>query len=558
MADRFARDGRPAARGERARAQLPDAGLARAAHAADGDPRARGRASRGPRRRARSRERVARRDRRGGGSARAAGRRRARPGQAGRAPVHGARGGGRHGPRPRARLRGVRRGGAAARDRLPPARQRRRGDRDTTATACCRSSPTCSRTPSGGRPTAGGSTSSSTRENGDVAVAVADTRAGHLAEEAERIFRPFWSRDGGGTGLGLAIARELANALGGTDRARQHGRPGQPLQARPSRSTRVASRLTMSLPQRAERRRARTGRPAAASAAAPVRAALVALRPRQWSKNLLLFAGILFAGELGDATRWARGCAIFAAYCAASSAAYLVNDVRDAPATGCIRSSASGRSRAASSRVGRRSCSRPCAGVGAFALAFALGPGRRAAARAVPGAPGRVHVRAQGRRARRRHGRSQGSSCIRAAAGAEAVDVRISPWLLLCTASARALPRTREAPRRARACRAATRRPAAQCSRATRSRSSISWSRSWPRRRSVAYSLYTFGSVHSAAMMATIPFVVFGALPLPAADPPGRPRRGARAHPADGPRRSWRPSRLGADRRRDPRAGSRR
>src|SRR6266516_5855131 len=36
-----------------------------------------------------------------------------------------------------------------------------------------------------------------------------------MTEERERIFRPFWSRDGGGTGLGLAIARELAVALGG-------------------------------------------------------------------------------------------------------------------------------------------------------------------------------------------------------------------------------------------------------------------------------------------------------------------------------------------------------
>ena len=52
-------------------------------------------------------------------------------------------------------------------------------------------------------------------ENGSVSVAVSDTGPGITAEERERIFRPFWSRDGGGTGLGLAIARELAVALGG-------------------------------------------------------------------------------------------------------------------------------------------------------------------------------------------------------------------------------------------------------------------------------------------------------------------------------------------------------
>jgi signal transduction histidine kinase len=48
-----------------------------------------------------------------------------------------------------------------------------------------------------------------------VSVVVADSGPGIMVEERERIFRPFWSRDGGGTGLGLAIARELAVALGG-------------------------------------------------------------------------------------------------------------------------------------------------------------------------------------------------------------------------------------------------------------------------------------------------------------------------------------------------------
>jgi decaprenyl-phosphate phosphoribosyltransferase len=61
----------------------------------------------------------------------------------------------------------------------------------------------------------------------------------------------------------------------------------------------------------------------------PAAAAFVALRPRQWTKNLLLFAGIIFAAELGDAGRWVAAVTAFAAYCAASSAAYLVNDVRD-------------------------------------------------------------------------------------------------------------------------------------------------------------------------------------------------------------------------------------
>src|SRR5215212_8903609 len=53
------------------------------------------------------------------------------------------------------------------------------------------------------------------QENGAVSVAVQDSGPGIPADEVDRIFRPFWSRDGGGTGLGLAIARELASAHGG-------------------------------------------------------------------------------------------------------------------------------------------------------------------------------------------------------------------------------------------------------------------------------------------------------------------------------------------------------
>ena len=51
--------------------------------------------------------------------------------------------------------------------------------------------------------------------DGTIRIAVDDSGPGIPQEEQERIFRPFWSRDGQGTGLGLAIASELAAALGG-------------------------------------------------------------------------------------------------------------------------------------------------------------------------------------------------------------------------------------------------------------------------------------------------------------------------------------------------------
>ena len=65
-------------------------------------------------------------------------------------------------------------------------------------------------TPEGGRVDLGLGTA-----DGEVRVAVSDTGPGVEPGKEERIFRPFWSGDGGGTGLGLTIARELALALGG-------------------------------------------------------------------------------------------------------------------------------------------------------------------------------------------------------------------------------------------------------------------------------------------------------------------------------------------------------
>lgn len=59
---------------------------------------------------------------------------------------------------------------------------------------------------------------------------------------------------------------------------------------------------------------------------------LVAMRPHQWVKNLFVALPIVFARSLLDGTRLVHAVATFAAFCAASSAVYLLNDIVDAPA----------------------------------------------------------------------------------------------------------------------------------------------------------------------------------------------------------------------------------
>lgn len=56
---------------------------------------------------------------------------------------------------------------------------------------------------------------------------------------------------------------------------------------------------------------------------------VVAMRPRQWSKNLLLFAGLLFAEKLGDVDRLWLNLLAFLSFCLISGAVYIYNDLRD-------------------------------------------------------------------------------------------------------------------------------------------------------------------------------------------------------------------------------------
>ena len=115
-----------ARRGRGARAELPHVGLARAADAADRDPRPRRGAARGRGRGPGAAHALARGRRGGGAAARAARRRHPRPREARRAPLHGAARGGRHGAARRAGLRDVQ-------------RARRGGARSTTASTSARS-----------------------------------------------------------------------------------------------------------------------------------------------------------------------------------------------------------------------------------------------------------------------------------------------------------------------------------------------------------------------------------------------------------------------------------
>jgi 4-hydroxybenzoate polyprenyltransferase len=60
-----------------------------------------------------------------------------------------------------------------------------------------------------------------------------------------------------------------------------------------------------------------------------VRAAIVAMRPQEWIKNLLVFAGLLFSGHFDQADKVFDATITFFAFCAVASAGYLVNDAHD-------------------------------------------------------------------------------------------------------------------------------------------------------------------------------------------------------------------------------------
>jgi 4-hydroxybenzoate polyprenyltransferase len=54
------------------------------------------------------------------------------------------------------------------------------------------------------------------------------------------------------------------------------------------------------------------------------------MRPKEWIKNLLVFAGLLFSGQFDELSAVVAATVTFLAFCAVASAGYLINDAHDA------------------------------------------------------------------------------------------------------------------------------------------------------------------------------------------------------------------------------------
>lgn len=163
-----------------------------------------------------------------------------------------------------------------------------------------------------------------------------------------------------------------------------------------------------------------------------VMSVIVSLRPEQWTKNLIVFAALVFARRLFDPAAVALALAAFLIFCGLSGAVYLVNDVSDQDAD----------------RRHPRKSRRPVAAgtlspAAALAWAAAIGGAALGAAFWLDAGLGWVsaaYVALQALYSRLlKHlvildvMAIAGGFVLRAVAGGEVIDVPVSDWLLVCT-----------------------------------------------------------------------------------------------------------------------------
>ena len=165
----------------------------------------------------------------------------------------------------------------------------------------------------------------------------------------------------------------------------------------------------------------------------PLRAAIKTGRPKEWIKNVFVFAGLLFSGKFNQSHEVIEAVITFVSFCLISSAGYFVNDLIDVELD---RKHPKKRFRplaAGELSVGTAKLIAPALAAVAIALAFAtvnwevglmvVGYGVAQMAYSL-GLKQIVIVDVM---------TLAGLFILRVAAGASAVDAHASEWLILCT-----------------------------------------------------------------------------------------------------------------------------
>jgi 4-hydroxybenzoate polyprenyltransferase len=239
---------------------------------------------------------------------------------------------------------------------------------------------------------------------------------------------------------------------------------------------------------------------------------LEAMRPRQWLKNLFVFAGLLFTLDAHHpASDYLRVGLAFALFCVLSGSVYLLNDILDAERD----------------RKHERKCRRPVASgrlseksaYNAFVASMALGLGGSFVLGLEFGAVGLLYLLISVAYSARLKEvvildvmLIASGFVLRAAAGAIAIDVQISRWLLMCTtvlALLLALAKRREE-LLALDVEAGNHRPSLDYYTVPFVDQMINISASAT---IISYALYTFFSSTGRAhpyLMGTVPFVIYG------------------------------------------------
>lgn len=160
---------------------------------------------------------------------------------------------------------------------------------------------------------------------------------------------------------------------------------------------------------------------------------ILTMRPRQWTKNLIVYAPALFGGVLFEPGVLWRATSAFALLCVLSGAVYIMNDLKDSTAD---RLYVKTRTRPlASGILDRRTATVAALALGSFALAGAPLLGMRFAAAMVAYAVLQVAYTLWLKRLPVLDVLSiAGGFVLRAVAGAAVADVPDSPWLLVCAA----------------------------------------------------------------------------------------------------------------------------